>query len=147
MSKVSNATTENLLSTAHITDYDHVFFNAGTKKYPKESLSLEVTNNKDMNDFRSICEIMEDKTPFKYNKDNTKLYVKFGLSNQLKVFNDKKKEINDVDIEELLKTKDTRIIFTVNKYKMNGESGLSFRAQQIQVKDKENKFKECIFDD
>ena len=90
---------------------------------------------------------MEDKTPFKYNKDNTKLYVKFGLSNQLKVFNDKKKEINDVDIEELLKTKDTRIIFTVNKYKMNGESGLSFRAQQIQVKDKENKFKECIFDD
>ena len=85
MSKLSTANTETILTEPFITEYIHVFFNAGTKKFPKNSLSMEVTNNKDMTDFKNLCEKIEKKTPFKFNKDNTKLYIKFGLPEDIKV--------------------------------------------------------------
>ena len=145
MSKVSTATIENLLTEPFITDYNHVFFNEGTKKFPKNSLSIEVTNNTEMTKFKKICEKVDIKTPFKKNKEGNKLYVKFGIPESLRVYDEERKLIENADIEKLLKTKDARIAFSVNKYTMAGVSGISFRAQQLQVKDKDDKFKDCFF--
>lgn len=145
MSTLSTVNTENLMSEPFITEFSHVFFNAGTKKFPKSSLSLEVTNNKDMITLKKICEGIEPKTPFKPNKENTKLYCKFNISSKLKVYNESRKVIDNADLEEMLKVKDGRIIFTVNKYTMAGVSGISFKCQQIQLKDKEDKYKDCLF--
>lgn len=145
MSKLSIATTENILTTPFMTGFNHVYYNEGTKKFPKCTLSMEV--NDDMNDFKKVCEKIEKKTPYKFNKDNTKQYIKFNISKEIKVFDINNKQIQNAEIDELLKSNDARLLFSVVRYNMGGIIGLSFKVHQIQVKEKEDLFKNCFFDE
>ena len=147
MANLNNATTENLLTTPFMTEFEHFYFNPGTKIFPKEYLTVEVTNNNEFKKFNETCKIVHKNTPVKDNKEKTKQYAKFNISKDFKVFNadEKNFEIKKTDIEELFKTKDAKIIFTVHKYSMNGKEGLTFKAQQMQVRERPNKYANCLF--
>lgn len=144
MSKLSTATTDNLLTTPFISEYNHVFYNASTKKF-KESLSIDVTDNKEFMDFRCECMKLDINSPFKPNKEQTKLYAKFNLASECKIYDEDKKEAKE-DMEKCFYTHSARLMFTVHRYSMSGKTGLSFKCRQIQIKPKENKFKDCLFD-
>lgn len=141
---ISNATTENLLTSTFVTDWENVFYNPAVKKF-KESLSIDVTHNDGFQHIREVCNSVEVNKPFKQVNDGEKVYVKFNLSEEVKIFNTEGKEIKD-DIEEVLKKNNARIIFTVRRYSMSGKTGLSFKCHQIQVKPKENRFHKSLFD-
>lgn len=145
MVKITEATSENILSSNFTTDYQHVFYNDETKKF-KASLSIECTNDKNWEAFKEICDEIDITNGFKMNKDKSKMYIKFSIDKNMKIFDIEKRELNIKDISEILKDKDAKLLFTVSEYKMNGKSGISFKARQIQVKPRENKYQNCLFD-
>jgi hypothetical protein len=131
------------LSKPYVTEYMNVFYNPASKTF-KASLSADVTNDELFEKLKVMAEQIETKTPFKPNKENTKMYVRFSISNELKVFNEDKKEIKDFG--DMFRKNSAKLIFSINKYSVSGKRGLSFKVHQIQLKPKENHFAECLFD-
>ena len=142
--KISDVTEQTLFDGLIQTE----FLNCYHKKHEnfKPTINVSVANNEELSIFANICEEFLRKKSNNFNAVTKNDYIKFKVHPEMKVYDDKKKEIPRFNLEEICKNNELRLIFKVNKYEFQKKDGLTLKVIQCQIRPKKHEVMSCMFD-
>jgi len=137
---VQNANNENIKNAECFITNELMVFYSSHRTYG-DTFSVSMTE--ELDNFSKLF----NNPPVKASKtDETKKYLKFKISDKLKVYDNNNKELTKYDLEELAMENLMKFIFTSRPYVYKNIVGTSFKVMQIKLSPKPSKYENCLFD-